>query len=72
MNGEEDFPTLRPSEILFTAGVNLKLQYTFYVLAKGFRVLSSDQKLSCSDIWALGNTNRPETSLQAQYLTFTR
>ena len=47
---EEDFPMLKPSKILCAAGVNLKLEYTFYILAKWLKVLSSDQKLSCSDI----------------------
>ena len=35
-----------------------------------FRQLSKDQKLSCSDIRALRNTDKLDTSLCAQYLTF--
>ena len=56
---EEDFLTLLPSEILFAASVNVKLEYTFYILVKRFRSLSADQKLSCSDIRALGNMESP-------------
>ena len=70
--GEDNFLTLQPSEILFTASVNLKLEYAFYILEKRFQLLLADQKLSCSDIRALGNTDKPDTSLQAQYLTFAR
>ena len=36
--GEEDFSTLRPQEVLFAAGVNLKLEYAFFILSKRFRV----------------------------------
>ena len=67
---EEDFLPLQPSEILFAASVSLKLEHTFYMLGKRFRTLSADQKLSCLDILALGNTDKPNTILQAQYLTF--
>ena len=52
--------------------MNLKLEYAFYKLGKRFRTLAVDQKLSCSDIQALGNTDKPDMSLQAQYLTFAR
>ena len=69
---EGDFPELRPEEILFPASMNLKLEHAFYQLRKRFRQLSKEQKLSCSDIRALGNTDKPDTSLQAQYLTFAR
>ena len=69
---EEDFLPLQPQEILFTASMNLKLEHAFYQLRERFRKLSADQKLSCSDIRALGNTDKPDTSLQAQYLTFAR
>ena len=37
ISGEEDFPMLRSSVILFAAGVNLKLEYAFYILVKQFR-----------------------------------
>ena len=33
---EEEFLTLQPSEILFAASVNLKLEYAFYLLVKRF------------------------------------
>ena len=69
---EEDFLLLQPQEILFAASMNLKLEHAFYQLRERFRKLSADQKLSCSDIRALGNTDKPDTSLQAQYLTFAR
>ena len=69
---DEEFLPLQPSEILYAASVNLKLEHAFYALGKRFRTLSADQKLSCSDIRALGNTDKPDTSLQAQYLTFAR
>ena len=39
---EEEFLPLRPSEILYAASVNLKLEHTFYVLGKRFRTLSTD------------------------------
>ena len=71
-SGEKNFLPLKPSEILFAASVNLKLEYAFYTLGKRFCTLAADQKLSCLDIRALGNTDKPDTSLQAQYLTFAR
>ena len=70
--GEADFVSLQPKEILYVASVNLKLEYAFYLLARRFRFLLADQKISCSDIRALGNTDMPDTSLQAQYLTFSQ
>ena len=69
---EEDFLLLQPQEILFAASMNLKLEHAFYQLRERFWKLSADQKLSCLDIRALGNTDKPDTSLQAQYLTFAR
>ena len=69
---EEDLPELRPDEVLIAAGFNLKLEQAFYQLRKRFQQLSKDQKLSCSDMRALTNTDKPDTSLQAQYLTFAR
>ena len=69
---DKEFLPLQPSEILYAASMNLKLEHAFYALGKRFRTLSVDQKLSCSDIRALGNTDKPNTSLQAQYLTFAR
>ena len=71
--GEEaDFDFLQPKEIFYVASVNLKLEYGFYLLASKFRSLSTKQKISCSNIRALGNPDMPDTSLQAQYLTFAR
>ena len=35
-SGEKDFLPLKPSDILFTASVNLKLEYAFYTLRKRF------------------------------------
>ena len=69
---EGDFLPLQPKEILFAASMNLKLEHAFYQLGEKFHKLSADQKLSCSDIRALGNTDKPDTSLQAQYLMFLR
>ena len=69
---EGDFPELRPEEILLAAGINLKLEQAFYQLRKRFQQLAKDQKLSCSDIRALSHTDKLDTSLQAQYLTFAR
>ena len=66
--GEEDFLSLQPQEILFAPSMNLKLEHAFYTLGKSFWTLAADQKLSCFDIRALGNTDKPDTSLQAQYL----
>ena len=63
---EGDFVDLQPSKILFTTSVNLKLEYAFYILAKRFRSLSADQDISCLDIQALGNMDKPDTNLQAQ------
>ena len=70
--GEGDFLSLQPHEILFATSMNLKLEHAFYKLGERFCTLAADQKLSCSDIQALGNTDKPNTSLQAQYLTFAR
>ena len=69
---EGDFIPLLPQEILFTASMNLKLEHAFYQLRERFQQLSAAQKLSYLDIRTLGNTDKPDTSLQAQYLTFTR
>ena len=69
---EEDFLSLQPQEILFATSMNLKLEHAFYKLGERSCTLAADQKLSCSDIRALGNTDKPDTSLQAQYLTFAR
>ena len=69
---EDDFEALQPKEILYAASVNLKLEYGFYLLGKRFRALVTKQKISFSDIRALGGSDIPDTSLQAQYLTFTR
>ena len=33
---EANFPTLQPSKILFAASINLRLGYSFYILAKRF------------------------------------
>ena len=54
---EEDFLSLQPQEILFTTSMNLKLEHAFYQLGERFRALAADQKLSCSEIRALGNTD---------------
>ena len=51
---EGDFLPLQPQEILFAASMNLKLKHVFYQLREIFYKLSADQKLSCSDIRALG------------------
>ena len=69
---EQDFPELKPEEILFTAGLNLKLEHAFYQMRERVQRLSRDQRLSCSDIRALGNTDKPDNSLHARYLTFSR
>ena len=69
---EGDFEALQPKEILYAASVNLKLEYGFYLLGKRFRALVTKQKISCSDIRALKGSYMPDTSLQAQYLTFAR
>ena len=39
----DDFPELKPEEILFAAGVNLKLEQSFYQLRERFRQLLKDQ-----------------------------
>ena len=70
--GEADFASLQPKEILYAASVNLKLEYGFYLLARRFWLLSTNQGISCSDIRALGNSDMLDTSLQAQYLAFAR
>ena len=54
------------------ASINLKLEHAFFQMRERFRQLSKEQKLSCSDIRTLGNTNKLDTSLHAQYLTFAR
>ena len=69
---EGDFKALQPKEILYAASVNHKLEYRFYLLGKKFKALVTTQKISCSDIRALGGLDMPDTSLQAQYLTFAR
>ena len=69
---ENDFPELRLEEILFAASMNLKLEHAFFQMRERFRQLSKEQKLSCSDIRTLGNTDKPDTSLHAQYLMFAR
>ena len=69
---EADFEALQPKEILYAASINLKLEYGFYLLGKRFRALVTKQKISCSDIRVLGCSDMPDTSLQAQYLTFAR
>ena len=51
---EEDFPEVLPEEVLLAAGLDLKLEMAFYQLRKRFQQLSKDQKLSCSDILAIG------------------
>ena len=71
-SGEADFEALQPKEILYAASVNLKLEYGFYLLGKRFRALVTKQKISCLDIRALGGSDMPDMSLQAQYLTFAR
>ena len=63
--GETDFESLQPKEILYAASVNLKLEYGFYLLGKRFRALVTKQKISCSDIRALGGSYMPNMSLQA-------
>ena len=68
--GEADFSSLQPREIFYATSINLKLEYAFYLLAKRFWSLLANQKIRCSDIRALGNTDKPDTSFQAQYLTF--
>ena len=62
---EEDFTKFKPEEISFAASMNLKLEQAFYQLRKRFQQLSKDQKLSCSDIQALGNTDKPDTRPQS-------
>ena len=52
--------------------MNLKLEQAFHQLKDRFGQLSTEQKLSCSDVWALENTDKPDTRLHAQYLTFAR
>ena len=69
---EQDFPELKPEEILFAAGLNLKLEHAFYQMRERVQRLSRDQRLSCSNIRALGNTDKPDNSLHARYLTFSR
>ena len=69
---ELDFPELKPEEVLFAASMNLKLEQAFHQLREQFWRLSMEQKLSCSDVRTLGNTDRPDTRLHAQYLTFAR
>ena len=49
--------------------MNLKLEHAFYQMRERVQRLSKDQRLSCSDIRALGNTNKPDNSLHAQYLS---
>ena len=71
-SGETDFEALQPKEILYAASVNLKLEYGFYLLGKRFRALVTKQKISCSDIRALGGSDMPDMILQAQNLTFAR
>ena len=56
--GEGDFLSLQPQEILFTGSMNLKLEHAFYKLGERFCTLAADQILSCSDIQALGNTDK--------------
>ena len=56
--GEGDFLSLLPHKILFAASMNLKLEHAFYKLGERFCTLAADQKLSCSDIQALGNTDK--------------
>ena len=70
--GETDFEALQPKDILYATSINLKLEYGFYLLGKRFRALVTKQKISCLDIRALGGSDMPDTSLQAQYLMFTR
>ena len=67
---EQYFPELWPEEILFAASMNLKLEQVFHQLQERFRRLYKEQKLSCLDIWALGNTDKPDTRLHAQYFMF--
>ena len=62
---EDDFEALQPKEILYAASVNIKLEYGFYLLGKRFRNLVTKQKISCSDIRALGGLDMPDMSLQA-------
>ena len=69
---EQDLPELKPEEILFAAGINLKLEHAFYQMREQVQQLSKDQRLSYLDIRALGNTDKPDNSLHAQYLTFSR
>ena len=71
-NKEEGFHNLLPSEILPAANDNIQLEFTFYSLGKKVRAMMLDQKLRCSDIWALGSRDKTDFSLRAQYLTFTR
>ena len=70
--GEAIFESLQPKEILYAASVNLKLEYGFYLLARRFQSLLTKQKISCFNISGFGNSDMPDTSLQAQYLTFAR
>ena len=67
---EQDFLELRLEEILFAAGVNLKLEHAFYQMRERVQRLSKDQRLICSDIRALGNTDKPDNSLHTRYLMF--
>ena len=69
---KDDFLELKPEEILLAASVNLKLEQTFYQMREWFRQLSKAHKLSCSNIRTLGHTDKPDTRLHAQYLTFAR
>ena len=67
-----DFSSYQPSEIIYAANVKLKLEYTYCILAKRFRAQPAYQKIRCSNIRALGNTDKLDTGWQAQYLIFTR
>ena len=66
-----DFSSRQPIEIIYAANVKLKLKYTYCILAKRFRARPAYQKIRCSNIRALGNTDKPDTGWQAQYFMFT-
>ena len=67
-----DFSSCQPSEIIYAANIKLKLEYTYCILAKRFQAWLAYQKIRCSNIRALDNTDKPDIGWQAQYLIFTR
>ena len=56
-----DFSSCQPSEIIYAANIKLKLEYTYCILAKRFRARPAYQKIRCSNIRAIDNTDKPLT-----------